>query len=455
MLARFLVVFACLFSTPAFAEWHEASSENFLIIADQNEKDVREFTERLERFHNALTYILSREKVPPSPSNRLTIYVVSSTSKVQKLAGNKKVGGFYQPRAGGPLAFIARVESGGSQLDQSEQILFHEYAHHVMHGSSQWATTRWLSEGFAEFFSSAKFEKNGGVGLGVPAYHRSAELNYAKNVPIEALLDGEAYKKRQTKEYDEFYGRSWLLYHYLQLGGKRSGQLTQYQVELANGASDIEAARKAFGDLKQLDKELSSYMSQPRMSYLPLPADKLGTVGPISVRKMRPGEAAIMPVVLESKRGVDEETAKPVRVKAQAIAAKYLDDPAVQAALAEAEHDAGAYEAAVAAADKALTTEPKFGQCPCPENICAFQTVRKGRQCRGCMEKNTARNYCPEQNRARPSDPIDLLLSRLGRFWTGRKRIGYAGLATRAGNRTVRPRFTLAGRAAANGRKQI
>lgn len=57
----------------AYAEWHEASSDHFLVIADQNEKDTREFAERLERFHAAMQYILGREAQKVSPSNRVTI----------------------------------------------------------------------------------------------------------------------------------------------------------------------------------------------------------------------------------------------------------------------------------------------------------------------------------------------------------------------------------------------
>jgi hypothetical protein len=345
-------------TVPAHAEWHEASSDHFLVIADQNEKDVREFTERLERFHSAALVVLGRENATPSPSNRVTIYVVRSANQVQKLAGDKSgyLRGFYQARAGGSLAFISRVESEGRDITQSEQILFHEYTHHIMHGVSEWATPRWLSEGFAEFFSTARFEKDGGVGIGLPANHRAGELFYAKNVPIEALLDTETYQKRKTKAYDEFYGRSWLLYHYLQLSGKRLGELGKYRIALANGASELEAANKAFGDLKALDKELNAYLKQ-KLRYLPIPAEKLKT-GPIVVRKMREAEAAIMPVILESKRGVDAEMAKALLPRVQAIAAKYPDDPAVLSALAEAEHDAGNYAVALSAADKAIAASP-------------------------------------------------------------------------------------------------
>jgi tetratricopeptide (TPR) repeat protein len=344
---------------PVRAEWHEASSDHFLVVADQKETDVREFTERLERFHSAVLFVLGRENTTPSPSNRVTIYVVRNVDQVQKLAGDKTgyLQGFYQARAGGSLAFTSRVDSDGSDVTQSEQVLFHEYTHHIMHGVSEWATPRWLSEGFAEFFSTARFEKDGGVGIGLPAQHRAGELFNAKNVPIEALLDAATYAKMKTKTYDEFYGRSWLLYHYLFFSDKRADQLIKYRVALANGATELDAATSAFGDLKMLDKELTAYLKQSKINYLPISGAKLKT-GPIDVRKMGEAEAAIMPVVLESKRGVDEQMAKALLPRAQAIAAKYPENPAVLAALAEAEHDAGNYAVALAAADKAIAAAP-------------------------------------------------------------------------------------------------
>ena len=58
MKTRIAVGLFCLWAfilpATARAEWHEASSDHFLVIADQKEKDVREFTERLERYHSGL-----------------------------------------------------------------------------------------------------------------------------------------------------------------------------------------------------------------------------------------------------------------------------------------------------------------------------------------------------------------------------------------------------------------
>lgn len=395
-------------ASAAEAEWHEASSDHFLIIADQNEKDVREFTERLERFHSAMASIMRRQEPAPSPSNRVTIYVVRSGRDVRKLAGDKSgwLQGFYQPRAGGSVAFTSRVEGEGKDVSQTEQTLLHEYAHHVMHGASEWATPRWLSEGFAEFFSTARFEKDGGVGLGLPARHRAMELLYAKDVPIEALLDSKTYEQSKTRAYDEFYGRSWLLYHYLQLSGKRSGQLTAYRAAMANGASEIEAAKTAFGDLKALDKELGAYLKRPKMSYLAIAADRL-KVGTIAVRKMRDAEAAMMPVILESKRGVNDEMAKALLPKAQAVAAQHPGDGAVLAALAEAEHDAGNFTAAVVAADKALAASPTLVNAHV-QKIFALSRIAQDADDPEAGWK-TARKAVTALNKVEPDHPIPLI----------------------------------------------
>ncbi|MGL5838836.1 MAG: hypothetical protein ACRCY3_10090 [Sphingorhabdus sp.] len=125
---------------------------------------------------------------------------------------------------------------------------------------------------------------------------------------------------------------------------------------MANGASELDAAKTVFGDLKILDKELNTYLNG-KLSGLSIPNNKL-KIGPINIRKMRDAEAAIMPVVLESKRGVDTDMAKALLPRAQAVATQYPDDPAVLSALAEAEHDAGNLQAALAAADKAIAAAP-------------------------------------------------------------------------------------------------
>ena len=364
VLRIFIFVLVLLIGTiPAYADWHEVSSDHFVIYTDQDEKQVRSFSERLERYHSAMHFVLGRESSKPSPSNRVTVYVVRNEAQVRKLfgEGNRFVAGFYIPRAGGTLAIVPKVESGESEFDMSGMtVLLHEYAHHVMHGSSSFSYPLWYTEGFAEFFAAAAFERDGTVSLGRPAMHRAYELALATNVPIERLLDTKAYlaNKEKKKSYDEFYGRSWTLYHYLTFSQSRKGQMAKFLAALREGKPELEAAKDAFGDLKTLDKELGRYLNQRKMTAFFLPPEKLKT-GEIHIRQLDAAEAAIMPLRIRSKRGVDEEMAKQLLAEIRPVAAKFPNSAAVLGALAEAEFDAGNDDAAISAADKALVVDSK------------------------------------------------------------------------------------------------
>ena len=344
---------------PAQAAWHEASSDHFLIYSDQKESDIRDFAERLERYHDAMRFLFNRPAEKPSPSNRVTIYALDSARDVRDLAGkgNKYLQGFYVPRAGGSFAIIPEVRTGRYELSKSESVLLHEYAHHFLLSASARAYPLWFSEGYAEFFGTAKFGGDGSVGLGLSSKSRAYELAVAKDVPIELLLDTQAYQANKSKRYDSFYGQSWALYHMLHFSKERKGQLDTYLRALATGSSEIAAATQAFGDLSQLDRDLASYLKKRKITTYRIPPEYLKT-GAIDIRPLNAAEAEMMPVRIRSKRGVDDEEAAALLPEARAIGAKYPGDPFTQAALAEAEFDAGNDKEAIAAADRAIAVDP-------------------------------------------------------------------------------------------------
>jgi len=358
---RIFALFLALLMLPsaARADWLEASSEHFVVYADDSEKDIERFSRQLESYHKAMELVTGVETGTPSPSNRVTVFVVRNEREVRRLfgEGGRNVGGFYIPRAGGSLAIIPSVRARSRDIHYSMIVLLHEYAHHFLISNSRIPQPRWVSEGGAEFFASAEFERDGGMSLGRPAAHRAGELWYAREVRAEELLDPNTYEKRRTGRYDAFYGKSWLLYHYLTFEEERSGQLREYLVELAQGQGSREAAEAVFGDFGELDDELERYMRQPRMLSMVFRAEQVAS-GPVTVRRLREGEAEMMPVRIRSRRGVTTEQAAELLVDAREVAAEYPDDPAVLAALAEAEYDAGNDAEAIAAADKALALDP-------------------------------------------------------------------------------------------------
>lgn len=358
------IVMACLLAillrpSIARAEWLEASSDHFVIYANDNERDLRKFSEQLERYHTALSLLFNYKAPVPSPSNRVAVYVVSSEQEVRKIYGanSKYVGGFYLPRAGGSLAIIPRVDAARGTNDDSMITLLHEYAHHFMISTNSMERPRWFTEGAAEFFSSTSFSADGGMILGRLAVHRAMELYFAQDVKVSDLLDPAAYDKRSHRSYDAFYGKSWLLYHYLTFEETRKGQFARYLQLLDQGKGQAESGAEAFGDLDQLEKDVEAYLKRRRLSGLTIEGAKL-VIGNIAIRRLSAGEAAIMPARIRTKRGVDEESAKSVLADARAVAAQYQGDAAVLSELAEAEYDAGNDKETVAAADAALALDP-------------------------------------------------------------------------------------------------
>ena len=177
-----------LWNKPAQAAWHEASSEHFVIYADQRGKSVQAFAERVEKFHAAMAFVIGKEPETPSPSNRITVFVVDNRQKVRRLADIKKkyAAGIYLPRAGNIVAIVPRLRSGGNKFSLSpDTILRHEYAHHFQFNITSRAFPLWFQEGFAEFFASGQDHRDGTVVLGAPAVHRAYDLALSRKVPIE------------------------------------------------------------------------------------------------------------------------------------------------------------------------------------------------------------------------------------------------------------------------------
>ena len=411
-----------LLPASAHAKWMEASSNHFVVYANDRPENLKRFSEQLERFDSAMTLVLGAKAKLPSPSNRVTIYVVRDDNEVRRLNGDgdRNVYAFYMPRAGGSIAIVPRVEASSArqkQLDFSMIALLHEYAHHVTISVSPFPLPRWFGEGSAEFFSSASFDKDGAVNLGQPALHRGPELFYARDVTAMDLLDPDQYEKRRGPKNasDAFYGKSWLLYHYLVFNPERKGQATAYLRELRSGKPAKEAAVAAFGDIATLEKELDRYLTG-KMMMIRVPPDAVET-GPVTLRELSEGEAAMMPVRIRSKRGVTREQALALLPEARAVGARFPGDAGVLTALSEAEFDAGNEDAAIVAADKALASDPNRVNAYVQKGFALFSKADKAED--KAAAYRTAMVPFQALNKIEPDHPLPLIYYYLS--FTGRK----------------------------------
>lgn len=399
-----------LWCEPSHAAWREASSDHFVIYADESERGITRLARQLETYHAGLSLVTRSATSAPSPSNRVTVYVVRDEREVRALyAGkSKNIAGFYVPKAGGSMAIVPAVQAASGAITWPMVVLLHEYAHHFLMSSSSSAMPRWFNEGAAEFFASAQFENDGSMWLGRPANHRAGELFFARDVKAADLLDPTEYEKRKNDNDDAFYGKSWLLYHYLVFEPERKGQFRRYQALLSAGKGQREAATEAFGDLAALEKDLDRYLNRSRMQALKLEPELL-PVGPIHVRPLSAGEAEMLPIRLRSKRGASSNESEAARLlsRAREIAARHPEDPAVLSALAECEQDAGHLNEAIAAADAAIKLDPAQKNAYVQKGLALYQLAGEANDKPGTYK--AARATFIALNRLENDHPIPLI----------------------------------------------
>jgi tetratricopeptide (TPR) repeat protein len=344
---------------PANAAWYEAKSKHFIIYADDKAERLQTFAQRLERFDQAVRHIRHMDDPALTDSNRLRVYELGSEGAVGKLVGNQWARGMYRSTMAGSIAFVPRA--AGNRFNvwdlNTEQIFFHEYAHHLQLQYSAVAMPPWVQEGFAEFFATAEIGKDGSVTIGKYPPYRVAAILDGGGLTIPKIVSG-TYGKPSAISPDALYGWGWLLTHYLTFDKDRRGQLDKYVEGIQNGLRQADAAIAAFGNLGQLEHDVRRYVRAPRLQVIIINPGVF-TSTPIVIRPLAAGEAAIMPVVIRSSRGVDAKTAPNVAADARKAAEQFPDDPFVQAALAEAEYDVGNNVAADSAADRALAADPK------------------------------------------------------------------------------------------------
>ena len=345
----------------ANAAWHEARSKHFTVYADEDPAKLKQYASRLERFDAAVREARGVPDVETGAATRVTLFLLRDLTELRRIYGDKEasVAGFYLPKASGSLAFMPEVAEKGAFSLASDNIFFHEYTHHLMLQDADRPLPTWLTEGFAEFFATPKFNDDGSVTIGAPPKYRAETLYSAENdrIPLAKMLSGD-FLYVTGQEYESLYGRGWLLTHLLSFDLKRRGQLTRYLNEIQAGVPAMDAATHAFGDIKALDRQLNEYFKRDVFTVTTIPAAKLH-LPLIEVRALPPGEAAMLPLKMRLLRGGKKLFEKELAGRARGIARKYPDEPAVQETLARAELAADYPQSASEAADRALQKNPK------------------------------------------------------------------------------------------------
>lgn len=253
-------------------EWIEVHSPNFSVITDAGEKRGRDVAMRFEQMRAVFGNLVGQKKVTlPVP---LQIVAFRNTREMRQVAPifhgkPTQVAGLFQ--GGGDRSFIMLDMSA----DNPWTVVFHEYAHQLLHAAIQDAVDPWFDEGFAEYFSTIEVDgKQARVG-------RIPHDDYLILQQAGMLRVADVFKVQQYSDtYNEsgrnrtlFYVESGILLHYIYDHDLLPRAAVYFDWRYKRHASVEEAMQQGFAlNPAQFDKVLRDYVFSDRYRYYAIAA---------------------------------------------------------------------------------------------------------------------------------------------------------------------------------------
>lgn len=239
--------------SPAQAgRWMKAESPRFTVYSDGDERLLRDYVVKLERFDTLLRHLhnMPLDGVPP---RKLSIFLIRDRAQFEVVWPGMPSGvaGFYTSSVGDIFAMATRSRDDNT-------VVQHEYVHHFMLQYFPYGYPAWLVEGYAEYFGSAEVERDT-ITIGRNT-GRGGNLEDIAWVPIRAVLSKRPFELKGS-DPAMFYAEAWLMTHYFMSDPARYQQLTAYMKAVGNGDDPVKAMEAASGlSAEALQAKLRDYM---------------------------------------------------------------------------------------------------------------------------------------------------------------------------------------------------
>lgn len=265
-----VAVLALLLAAQAAAAkdtWTSVRSQNFSLVGNASEKEIRQVATRLEQFREVFTKLFPKLNFnTPVPTTVVVFKNDGAYKPFKPLADGKpvEVAGYFQP--GQDVNYITLTPERAGGAENPYGTIYHEYTHLLVNNSSgAGEAPAWFNEGLAEYYSTFAIEEDRKVYLGRLVNYHLQILRDQKLIPLSQLFAVTNYSLERNKHdvRSLFYAESWALVHYLILAdeGKRVPQLSEFLALSKKGVPTDEAFRRAFQtDTAAMEKELQKYV---------------------------------------------------------------------------------------------------------------------------------------------------------------------------------------------------
>lgn len=244
--------------------WVSVRSENFRLVGNAGESEIREAALRLEQYHSLLARLFAGAGMNMTVETTVIVFKNEESFKpFRPLYQGKptQVAGYFQP--GTDLNYIAiKAER---RADYPYRTIFHELVHLFIDNRLR-GLPLCFNEGLAEYYSTFKTSDGGKrLVLGQENAQHVRLLNTKELLPLETLLavDYNSPQYNEDGPRSLFYAQSWALVHYLTHMSDESGleKFTRLLDLLAEGKSIEDGLRAAFQmEPAEIEKGLKAYV---------------------------------------------------------------------------------------------------------------------------------------------------------------------------------------------------
>lgn len=257
-----------LLATPSLAysapeQWLQVTSPHFTVITSASDKQARHLLDQFERMRWMFHTLFPKSKV--DPPNPIVVIAVKNHAGFQQLEppaylakGQMDLAGLFL-RSPDKNYVLLRFDAAG---EHPYATVYHEYTHLQFSDAGEWMPL-WLNEGFAEFVQNTEI-RDKDVLLGEPSVDDILYLRQNSLMPLTTLfkVDHQSPYYHEEQKGSVFYAESWALTHYLEITDHDKGthRLTTYMQLCSQHQDPLVAAQTAFGDLKQLQQALETYV---------------------------------------------------------------------------------------------------------------------------------------------------------------------------------------------------